>query len=113
MHPLVQAACAYGIAGGVVALAFLLVGLERRVPEARTSLAFRPLLVPGLILLWPVVLWRWAVPAGGGAPHGRRRLVAQHVAWRVLAVLLPLVVLSGIVLRQVPPSAAPVLLAPP
>lgn len=60
---LVVAATAYAAAGGAVAAAFLLFGLDRVDPAARGAYAFRPLLVPGLMLLWPLVLWRWRVLA--------------------------------------------------
>jgi len=42
-----------------VAFLFLVFGIERVEPYSRGSLAFRPLLVPGLCLLWPLVLVRW------------------------------------------------------
>ena len=51
----------YGLAGLATALAFLLLGIDRVDPNARGAYAFRPLLVPGLVLLWPLVLWRWRV----------------------------------------------------
>lgn len=54
---------AYGVAGAVVALVFLVFGIERILPAARGAYAFRPLLLPGLVLLWPLVLWRWHVLA--------------------------------------------------
>lgn len=54
-----DALLAYGALGAAVALAFLTVGIERIDPAARGAYAFRPLLVPGLVLLWPLVLWRW------------------------------------------------------
>lgn len=50
---------AYAALGAAVALAFLVFGIERIDPAARGAYAFRPLLVPGLVLLWPLVLWRW------------------------------------------------------
>ena len=53
----------YGAAGFGVAVAFLLFGLERGDDAARGAHAFRPLLLPGLMLLWPLVLWRWIRPA--------------------------------------------------
>lgn len=49
----------YLAAGLVVAAVFLIFGIERVEPGSRGSYAFRPLLVPGLCLLWPLVLWRW------------------------------------------------------
>ena len=53
----------YGGIGAVVAAAFLLFGLDRIEPLARGAYAFRPLLVPGLVMLWPLVLVRWAIRA--------------------------------------------------
>ncbi|WP_293862583.1 hypothetical protein [uncultured Alsobacter sp.] len=52
-------AWAYGAAGALVAVVFLAVGIDRVMPAARGAYAFRPLLLPGLVMLWPVVLWRW------------------------------------------------------
>ncbi len=49
----------YGGLGLAVAAAFLAFGLDRIDNSARGSLAFRPLLVPGLVLLWPVVIAKW------------------------------------------------------
>lgn len=46
-------------AGAVTAAAFLMVGLDRVDPAARQAYAFRPLVAPGIVLLWPLVLWRW------------------------------------------------------
>ena len=57
-------AWAYGVVGSVVAVVFLAFGIERIMPAARGAYAFRPLLLPGLVLLWPVVIWRWRVLAG-------------------------------------------------
>jgi hypothetical protein len=57
---LVSVATWYGAAGLVVAFAFLVVGIDRIDPNARGVYAFRPLLVPGVVLLWPLVLGRWA-----------------------------------------------------
>ena len=47
-------------------MAFLLVGLDRIDPVARGAYGFRPLLLPGLVLLWPWVVLRWARLAGQG-----------------------------------------------
>jgi hypothetical protein len=57
---------AYGAVGVAVALVFLFAGLDAVDPAARGAYAFRPLLVPGLVLLWPLVLVRW-VAIGRGA----------------------------------------------
>jgi len=49
----------YGWIGAAVALVFLLIGIDRIDPSARGSYAFRPILVPGIIVIWPLVLYRW------------------------------------------------------
>lgn len=49
----------YLYAGGVVAAVFLVIGIDRVEPSARGSYAFRPLLIPGICLIWPLVLLRW------------------------------------------------------
>ncbi|MEM7069343.1 MAG: hypothetical protein AAF478_10715 [Pseudomonadota bacterium] len=57
-------------AGLAVAAVFILFGIERVEPHARGSLGFRPLLIPGLTLLWPLVLWRWWVLETGREAEG-------------------------------------------
>lgn len=112
----VRIAQAYGAAGAAVAVAFLAFGLSRVAPSARGAYAFRPLLVPGLVLLWPLVLWRWWRLARGPARLGLgRRYAATHrVVWTALAVLLPLLLLGALALRQDGPvEAAAVRLAGP
>jgi hypothetical protein len=63
-HPvaavLVFAAEAYLVIGLVAGFAFLMFGIDRVDASARGAYAFRPLLLPGLALLWPYVLVRWA-----------------------------------------------------
>ncbi len=64
---LVAAAGGYGVAGLMVGCAFLLFGLDRVEPAARGAYAFRPLMLPGLALLWPWVLVRWVALVRRGA----------------------------------------------
>jgi hypothetical protein len=47
--------------GIVIGVAFLFLGIDQVDPAARGSYAFRPLLLPGLTLLWPFVATRWFV----------------------------------------------------
>ncbi len=56
---IVQCVTIYGVAGLIVGVAFLFLGIDRIDPAARGAYAFRPMLLPGLMLLWPVVAWRW------------------------------------------------------
>jgi hypothetical protein len=58
-HFVVEAALLYAAIGVGVGVAFLTFGIARVDPAAAGALAFRPLLLPGLALLWPLVLWRW------------------------------------------------------
>lgn len=54
-HVLVIAAQAYIVIGAIVAAWFLLFGVER-MRAARQAFAFRPLLIPGAMLLWPLIV---------------------------------------------------------
>jgi hypothetical protein len=55
---LYHATLGYAGVGLVFALAFVFVGVDRIDPAARGAIAFRPLLLPGATLLWPLVLLR-------------------------------------------------------
>lgn len=93
-------------AGGAVAVVFLLYGIDRVSEEARSAYLFRPLLVPGVLLLWPLVLWRWLrIERGGSQMVGRYRPVrdAHARVWMVLAVLIPLILVTALLVRQTPP----------
>jgi hypothetical protein len=107
---------AYAAMGGVAAIAFLAFGLDRIDPSARGAYAFRPLLLPGLLLLWPLVVWRWrALSRGPARPASGRHYAGTHrVVWMALALLLPLLLFASLALRQSGPlEAAPVRLAAP
>lgn len=49
--------------GSAVAIAFVLYGIDRIDVKAHGAYAVRPLLVPGLAVLWPIVLVRWVALA--------------------------------------------------
>jgi hypothetical protein len=53
----------YGGIGAAVALAFVLYGIDRIDVAAHGAYAVRPLLLPGLMILWPLVLIRWVALA--------------------------------------------------
>ena len=94
-------------AGAVVAVLFLLIGIDRVDEDARGSYSFRPLLIPGILLLWPLVLWRWwKLETGGGAWQTTfRPLRAAHArVWFVLAILIPLVFVGSLAVRQTWPE---------
>ena len=115
---LVTLAQAWGIAGLVVAAVFLLWGIDRIDPAAHGAIAFRPLLVPGIVLLWPLVLWRWRVLARAPKTAGRRDRPAppgvHRRIWLALAVALPAILLVAAAIRQEGPrDTAAVRIAPP
>ena len=67
---LIAIAEAYAWAGAAVAAAFLLWGVDRIDPSARGAYLFRLLALPGVVGLWPLVVWRWIrrpAPDGGSA----------------------------------------------
>jgi len=110
-HALVLIAEAYAVIGAAVAAWFLLAAIDRIDPAARDAFAFRPLLIPGLVLLWPLVLRRTL----GRAPAAPRDLRRAHWRiWLVLSAALPLLLIGALALRQNGPTeAAPVRLAQP
>jgi hypothetical protein len=96
---IVACAQAYAAVGGAVALAYLCFGLDRREPSARNAYAFRALIAPGLVLLWPLVLARWSgLPAGTRPPHPR----VHVIAWTCLALVVPALLTLGLVMRSRP-----------
>lgn len=93
--------------GAAVAAIFLTVGIDRIDEDSRGAFAFRPLLIPGILLIWPLVLWRWM------------RLEAQLDSWAarykpprtihlpvsiVLAAALGCAIVSGLAVRQTWPA---------
>lgn len=63
----VLAWCAIGL---LVAIPFLLVGVGRAVEGASgSSVAFRLVVLPAAVLLWPVILRRWIGSRGTRGRH--------------------------------------------
>lgn len=56
---IVTGTAVYAVIGLIVGVAFLFRGIERVDPAAHGAFAFRPLLLPGCVMLWPVVAFRW------------------------------------------------------
>jgi len=97
-------------AGSAVAVVFLLIGIDRIDADASGSYTFRPLLVPGIILLWPLVLFRWLQLESGVDPNrSRDRAIrsAHGWVWALLAILIPALFISAMLLRQTPPDGEP------
>jgi len=103
--------------GAAVAAVFLTVGMDRVDPNARGAYVFRPLLIPAILLIWPLVLWRWFVLETGRDRWHRQysppRKAHMAVAW-ALAVAIPVIFATGLSLRQTwPADIAPERLAAP
>lgn len=97
-------------AGAATAAAFLLFGIDRVDAQARRSYTFRPLLVPGILLLWPLVLWRWwQLEAGWNSDSVRYRPMraAHGWIWAVLALLIPAIFFASLSVRQPTPEGIP------
>lgn len=99
----------YLYAGAVVAIPFILFGIGRFDENAEGAWIFRPLLIPGVLLIWPLVLWRCLVLWRGEEKLDRHRMPRkrQERAALVLVCAVPLIVLLAANLRQDPDSLAP------
>lgn len=107
-----DAATAYAGVGLVVGVAFLLLGIDKLDAGARGAYAFRPLVLPGLALAWPYVLWRWAGGAAPGCAGQRRHRATHRWTWLALAILLPGLFVTALTLRA-PAGEAPVRITAP
>lgn len=107
----------WGAIGGVVALAFLTFGIDRLDEDARDSYVFRPLLIPGVLLLWPLVLWRWYILADGKDEWAKRHKPKRQnhrIFAYAMPVLIVAIIVAGLSVRQQwPDHIAPEQLAAP
>ncbi len=107
-HLLVLAVEAYLGVGLVLALVFVFALIDRIDPQAHGAHAFRPLLLPGLTLLWPLVLVRTLAKLRGMTDplaSQRANLAAHRMAWLGLAVLIPVALVLAWSLKA--PTEAP------
>ncbi|MBD0864836.1 MAG: hypothetical protein GDA36_04090 [Rhodobacteraceae bacterium] len=100
---LVQGAEYWLTAGAVVAVLFLAIGIDRIDLDARGAYAFRPLLIPAILLIWPLVLLRWLRlerdRVGWAARYKPPRASHLPVAL-ILGTALAFAVISGLTIRQ-------------
>jgi len=97
----------WGGIGALVAAAFLTFGIDQLDEDAQGAYVFRPLLVPGVLLIWPLVLWRWWVLADGRDEWSHRyRPKRQSHQW--FALIMPFaivaIIATGLSLRQTWPA---------
>lgn len=109
---LVMAMQTWGMIGALVAAVFLTIGIDRIDEDARGAYIFRPLLIPGVLLIWPIVLWRWwQVETERAAWANRYRPVRAPYGLAVIAMSIGIVVIviTGLSVRQTwPADIAPV-----
>lgn len=102
--------------GAAVALVFIVFGLGRVDENAQDAWFFRPLLIPGVLLIWPLVIWRWIVLTKGEQKLDRHRMprLRQDRAQLGFIIAIPVILLIALVVRQDPATLpAPVLLEAP
>ena len=91
------------IAGATVAALFLTIGVDRIDEDAPGAYAFRPLLIPGILLIWPLVLWRWmrleTKTDRWAARYKPPRAIHLPVAF-ALTIALGLAIIAGLAVRQ-------------
>ncbi len=89
--------------GAGVAAAFLLIGIDGIDEDADGAYAFRPLLIPGILMIWPLVLWRW-LRIKTGAGHWLHRYQPPRAVHFPVAILfaaaLAFAVVAGLAVRQ-------------
>ena len=107
----------WGSIGGLVAVFFLSFGMDRIDEDARGAYVFRPLLVPGILIIWPLVLWRWWLyEKGTEAWETRYGPPRKSHFWVgvILPVAIAAIITTGLMQRQSwPADIAPELLAAP
>jgi hypothetical protein len=87
--------------GLATAAAFLGLGLDRLEESARGAFVFRVLIIPGLVLIWPLVIWRWwLLESGKENAFARHRPLRRHHGWAaaLLAAAIPIVLLAALIL---------------
>lgn len=104
---LVMAMQTWGMIGAIVAAVFLTIGIDRIDEDARGAYIFRPLLIPGVLLIWPLVLWRWwHIETERAAWANRYRPVRASYGLAVIAMSIAIVVIviTGLSVRQTWPA---------
>ena len=103
----------YLYAGAAIAVLFIVFGIGLLDENAQGAWIFRPLLIPGVMLIWPLVLWRCLVLWRGEEKLNRHVMPrkAQEKAALFLVCAVSLILVAAILSRQDPSTlAGPVLL---
>jgi len=101
----------WGMIGAGVAAVFLTIGIDRIDEDARGAYVFRVLLIPGVMVIWPLVLWRWAILESGRDRWQRRYAPPRRshgiVAYALLAGICAVIVLGLNARQNWPAEIAP------
>ena len=84
---IVEIARLWLVIGAGVAALFLIFGIDRIDEDADGAYVFRPLLIPGILLIWPLVLWRW-LRLETGAGHWANRYKPPRAVHLPVAVVM-------------------------
>lgn len=98
----------WGAIGLAVTGLFLAWGIDRVDEDARGAYLARILFIPGIILLWPLVVWRWVTLEVGAARWQARHSPSRsaHIwVWLVMAVLIPTILIAAYWVDQEWPAA--------
>ncbi len=92
----------WGGIGAIIAALFLTIGIDRFDEDAQGAYIFRPLLIPAIFLIWPLILWRWFIietkrdkwPLRHKPPRKAHFIIALF-----LITLIPTIILTGFLVR--------------
>ena len=79
--------------GALVAGAFLFIGIGQVDEDAQDVFAFRPLLIPGILVIWPLVIWRWWM-ISTGKDINRHHKAAPRDTHGTVAILLAIILIA-------------------
>jgi len=103
----------WGGIGAIVAMSFLTIGIEWIDEDAQGAITFRPLLIPGIMVIWPLVLWRWWALATNQdrstSPQAAPRRCHATVAI-VLTIVISTTLLISASIKQTWPDHVPAIL---
>jgi hypothetical protein len=107
----------WGSIGALVAAVFLTIGMDRIDEDAQGSYVFRPLIIPGVLVIWPLVLWRWYIYETQTEVL-ERRYAPPRKAHFAIGMIMPLgialIIFTGLNIRQTwPADIEPVRLSAP
>lgn len=97
----------YGFVGAIVAVLFLTFGIDRIDEDARGAYVFRPLMIPGVLVIWPLVVWRWLV-LERGRDRWQKRYNPPRRSHPIFAIIMSFLIIgiiaTGWSQRQVWPA---------